>query len=779
MSLVMARGKNSLGVLFLTAILCVSFIPQGVAAQDASVEHYAFGMEYDWTNLNDDMESMTGLPLDDILLDIMNSAEDAGIGLVILEELTGTSSMVVDQYEDGTTMFSAVDGTTVEVTRHVTELTVRHGSVQDMAVITDWGDSYAGWELTMSASSETMLNLDAMYVEFRDGANMVHGHDLELTMNVFDENELGLVGSLEANDGDDVMPLDIGASISVGYEIKTSQSEVVYTEPSNIHNALANLGGGEEITWEVGDIDDDEDDDYYDNEAWWMEYNYCEWEGDDFNGDNRYYCTYNDDGSNGFDDWWFYCEYKAYDEIYYCTDDFGQNSDWEFALSNTHFEDGTSPAQDEDNHSHDDEYDGELHDDVESHTGSFSTATTFEFELTGLPVEELGLPAGDWDVSVTDTVTDSGNFDEEYECEMWMELFDETQTITTDSGSMDVLSGYGSPMPFGMTCHVGNLVANAFIGTEDAPTLLDLVEDSTDEITDSMGSETYDSENSNLMYMSADAYSMDEIDVHVEAWDLDENTNYEIDLVMYDEGGTLVDVHSMSINNRDHYWDNVYMSADAYGVQCITATLSNSDTNTEMDSAEVCVNVAKEMEPSDLLISIAEGFSESTLENAMESFASNLENRLSNYEADVQYHDADMRVLWDTSTNRAVGFQMLVYDEDVEEWYTMVGPESDMYPEAPVLMSFEYFSGQSAIEQETVIDQQTSIEDLVDLTQHDVSDLEEAVGDAFDESGDQSEGTANETEAGDGLLPFVSPTFTVMVIAIAGLVASLRSREQE
>ena len=109
----------------------------------------------------------------------------------------------------------------------------------------------------------------------------------------------------------------------------------------------------------------------------------------------------------------------------------------------------------------------------------------------------------------------------------------------------------------------------------------------------------------------------------------------------------------------------------------------------------------------------------------------------------------------------------------------MVGPESDMYPEAPVLMSFEYFSGQSAIEQETVIDQQTSIEDLVDLTQHDVSDLEEAVGDAFDESGDQSEGTANETEAGDGLLPFVSPTLTVMVIAIAGLVASLRSREQE
>ena len=81
--------------------------------------------------------------------------------------------------------------------------------------------------------------------------------------------------------------------------------------------------------------------------------------------------------------------------------------------------------------------------------------------------------------------------------------------------------------------------------------------------------------------MSADAYNMDEIDVYVEAWNLDENTNYEIDLVMYDEGGTLVDVHSMSINNRDHYWDNVYMSADAYGTM-YHCNPFNSDTNTEM-----------------------------------------------------------------------------------------------------------------------------------------------------------------------------------------------------
>ena len=140
----MTKTRSNLAALFLTAILCVSLLPQGVAAEDPSTEHFAFGMEYDWTNLNTDMESMTGLPLDEILLDIMQSADDAGIGLVILEELTGVSSMVIDQYEDGTSMFDAVDGTTVEVTNHVTELTVRHGSLQDFAIITDWGDSFSG-----------------------------------------------------------------------------------------------------------------------------------------------------------------------------------------------------------------------------------------------------------------------------------------------------------------------------------------------------------------------------------------------------------------------------------------------------------------------------------------------------------------------------------------------------------------------------------------------------------------------------------------------------------
>ena len=46
--------------------------------------------------MDTDFETMTGLPLDEILGDIMQSADDAGIELLI-EELTGTSSMIIDR----------------------------------------------------------------------------------------------------------------------------------------------------------------------------------------------------------------------------------------------------------------------------------------------------------------------------------------------------------------------------------------------------------------------------------------------------------------------------------------------------------------------------------------------------------------------------------------------------------------------------------------------------------------------------------------------------------
>ena len=76
----------------------------------------------------------------------------------------------------------------------------------------------------------------------------------------------------------------------------------------------------------------------------------------------------------------------------------------------------------------------------------------------------------------------------------------------------------------------------------------------------------------------------------------------------------------------------------------------------------------------------------------------------------------------------------------------------------------------------------TTLADLVDLSQHNDDVIEDALEDALAEydNGDggsetTEEETAEETEG--GLLPFVSPVFTIAMIAIAGLVASLQGRK--
>ena len=120
----------------------------------------------------------------------------------------------------------------------------------------------------------------------------------------------------------------------------------------------------------------------------------------------------------------------------------------------------------------------------------------------------------------------------------------------------------------------------------------------------------------------------------------------------------------------------------------------------------------------------------------MENFGENLEYRMEDYEADFPYDDGDMFVLWDTNSNMVVGFQMVVTTDESNLWYTLIGPESDSYGTAPAPLSVTYFSGSQAIVQEAEIVEDTTLTDLVDLTQHNDDIIEDALEEALAEYGD-------------------------------------------
>ena len=356
-------GSNTyrLSAVLLAVLLCASALPQSVAADESTTEHFAFGMEYDWTNMNDDFESMTGLPLDDILADIMQSADDAGIEMVLLEELTGTSSVIIDQYEDGTKMFNPPDGSgSVEVTKHVTELTIRHGDVMDMAMITEWSDARAGWDLTISAGGGSLLNVDAYYVEYRDANGLIYGHDVDMSMATEQSFYFDLQGHLEADDGESVMPLNIHMEMGVDYSVDSAQSEIVYSEASELYQAMSALEGGEDLYWGIGEGED--------NYVYWYGMDeadtYCEWIGYEYECSTETgsvdWDTWSDSyfSCNWIDDYWVWdCYDSYYGDIYYynycehyntsgyyaCTSDTDNTWEMEYYLYETNYEDGTNP----------------------------------------------------------------------------------------------------------------------------------------------------------------------------------------------------------------------------------------------------------------------------------------------------------------------------------------------------------------------------------------------------------------------------------------------------
>ena len=59
----------------------------------------------------------------------------------------------------------------------------------------------------------------------------------------------------------------------------------------------------------------------------------CIWEGgmgEDGDDDDRWYCRQEGVPSGYWDEWWYYCE-NQWDDNWFCTDDFGQDPEYEFS----------------------------------------------------------------------------------------------------------------------------------------------------------------------------------------------------------------------------------------------------------------------------------------------------------------------------------------------------------------------------------------------------------------------------------------------------------------
>ena len=129
---------NKKGItLSICLLLATSMIPSSLAEgqEDSSI----WGVTYDWSHFEEDALKMTGVDVNELNRDLKEAATFAGFDLDYDQVLSGNSQFFVETWEEaGPFTVSDENGTSYNVSKRVTELTIRHGSMADTGVVSNW-----------------------------------------------------------------------------------------------------------------------------------------------------------------------------------------------------------------------------------------------------------------------------------------------------------------------------------------------------------------------------------------------------------------------------------------------------------------------------------------------------------------------------------------------------------------------------------------------------------------------------------------------------------------
>ena len=216
------------------------------AAPPAEEAEFYYGVEYDWSSIDSDLNNFTGLDLPEILAEIMGAADDAGFELIIGQINSGSSNVYVHYTEDVTPRtIQDINGQDVEVWSRTTDVTLRHGGLVDGVFMTEWSETKETFgsqetkiDIDASASIQNLLNVDMVFTEYLDNDYDLVGADMEFSM----ETQLATGISLDAlfkGDGES-LPIDFDFGMSYGYSITDSTSQWRLTQPDSVYKDISN-----------------------------------------------------------------------------------------------------------------------------------------------------------------------------------------------------------------------------------------------------------------------------------------------------------------------------------------------------------------------------------------------------------------------------------------------------------------------------------------------------------------------------------------------------------
>ena len=236
-------------------LLLTSMAPT-VAAVGPS-DSVIWGVSYDWAHFEGDFENMTGVDTNAVNEDLEDAAEYAGFILETDQVVSGGSHFFVESWDDDVVVtIDDANGVSHQVTKRMTELTIRHGLLFDMGFTAAWTDENESIDIWMSASQEIVMVIDAVYTEYVDSDMMVYGGDLEMSGEYGQEADLSF--NLQVIAADEVEAPEIDLGYSVSFEIPNLSSEWRVDQPVDYHHHLSEQPVNEESGNENGSEGDSE-----------------------------------------------------------------------------------------------------------------------------------------------------------------------------------------------------------------------------------------------------------------------------------------------------------------------------------------------------------------------------------------------------------------------------------------------------------------------------------------------------------------------------------------
>lgn len=369
----MSVNQRTLSGLLVTLLTLMALSPIAVQAQPTEASEFYYGVEYDWTSLDSDLQNVTGLDIQEFFSEIMQDADDAGFNIDLGQLTTGASNVYVHQTEDlSVQTVQDLDGNDVNVWSRTSDVVLRHGLLSNAVVMTDWsettfGSEPTGFDIDIIAEAENVLIVDMLYTEYLNDEYQLIGADMDFDMMISNDMNLGIDVMVEG--GGEELNIDFDTGIEFSYSIGSLAEWRLGTASPIYVEAAAN------------------------------------------------------DGTN-----WNCVEHMDHVGVYE--------------------EDGTS-----------------VNDMCGMLDGTYTGSAEYNVYLSGLPMEEFGFDEGEFDISITDELTNEGDYEGEANMEDVNFNMRSDETLQVDLGDGMMIDATpcdtcppGNPVMFIM---MGNVITHA------------------------------------------------------------------------------------------------------------------------------------------------------------------------------------------------------------------------------------------------------------------------------------------------------------------------------